>query len=68
VYEVYPDRTGLYRWRFLLRSGDVLANSATGFIGRDAACRALDEFRAAVSDPGETRGCPKDESHLRVVR
>jgi uncharacterized protein YegP (UPF0339 family) len=68
VYEVYPDRTGLYRWRFFVRGSDVMAHSATGFIGREAACRALEEFKVAVREPGETRGCPKDESHLRVIR
>jgi uncharacterized protein YegP (UPF0339 family) len=67
-YEVSPDQTGLYRWRFRATGGEVIALSAQGFVTRPSACRALEDFRAAARNPGETRGCPPDVAALRPAR
>jgi uncharacterized protein YegP (UPF0339 family) len=66
VYEVYPDQTGLYRWRFQAASGEALAHSGRGYNTRAVACRAVEEFRSA--SPGETRGCEHQPSLLQVAR
>lgn len=40
--EVYKDRSGEYRWRYIARNGNIMATSSEGYVNRGDAVSAVE--------------------------
>lgn len=48
-FEIYPDRTGHYRWRLLAPTGETLSASPEAFATPDAARAAVLTLQATIA-------------------
>ncbi|WP_247728492.1 DUF1508 domain-containing protein [Halovivax limisalsi] len=49
-FEVYRDKAGEWRWRFVHRNGNILADSGEGYTRRNDANRAVERIRDRIDD------------------
>ena len=45
TFEIYPDRSGEYRWRLLARNGEKMGVSEEGFTTRRSCQRSVERIR-----------------------
>ncbi len=50
-YEIYKDTVGQYRWRYWSSNGNIIADSAEGYINKADCQRGIDIMKASYNSP-----------------
>jgi uncharacterized protein YegP (UPF0339 family) len=56
VFEVYQDRGGEWRWRLVAANGNIVADSAEGYVSKQGAKRGLRCVKRIAPDAEVTEG------------
>lgn len=50
-YEVYKDRLGHYRWRYVSTNGRIIADSAEGYINKSDCLQGIAIMKGSTNSP-----------------
>lgn len=58
-YVIYTDRAGEYRWRYVANNGNVIADSAEGYVNEADCRRGIGIINNTSDDPVEEQTAGK---------
>jgi uncharacterized protein YegP (UPF0339 family) len=51
MYTVYKDKTGNYRWRYRSANGNIIADSAEGYVNKADCLNGIRIMKGSTNDP-----------------